>query len=108
MNFVLIRKAMAVGLASGCLLSAGPALASEDLFKKSNCMACHSIDQKRAGPSMKDVAAKYNGNGGAADLLAQKIRAGGVGVWGEMPMPPQPQVSEADARTLAAYILSVK
>ena len=108
MQLKLMRKAVALGLASSGLLIAGSAFASEDLFKKSNCMACHAIDQKRLGPSMKEVAAKYSGDGSAADRLAKKIRAGGVGVWGEMPMPPQPQVSEADAKTLADYILTIK
>lgn len=71
-------------------------------------MACHAIDQKRVGPSMKQVAAKYSGDSGAAEMLAKKIRNGGVGVWGEMPMPPQPQVSEEDAKALAEFILSIK
>jgi cytochrome c len=105
---MLMRNSVVVGVASTGLFFAGLALASEDLFKKSNCMACHAIDQKRLGPSMKEVAAKYNGDGSAADMLAKKIRAGGVGVWGQMPMPPQPQVSEADAKTLAEYILTIK
>ena len=108
MTLISMRIAAAAGLAASCLLSAGSAFADEELFKKSNCMACHAIDQKRVGPSMKEVAAKYSGDASAADRLAQKIRSGGVGVWGQMPMPPQSQVSEADARTLALYILSLK
>ena len=108
MKLMLMRNVVAVGLTSCGLFSAGSTFASEELFKKSNCMACHAIDQKRLGPSMKDVAAKYNGDGSAVDMLAKKIRAGGVGVWGQMPMPPQPQVAEADAKTLAEYILTVK
>ena len=108
MNSKLIYSAVAMGLAASGLFVAGPATASEELFKKSNCMACHAIDQKRLGPSMKEVAAKYSGDAGAADMLAKKIRAGGSGNWGQMPMPPQPQVSEADAKTLVDFILSVK
>lgn len=108
MKSMLMRKAVALGLVSGCLFSTGSAFASEDLFKKSNCMACHAIEQRRLGPSMKEVAVKYSGEGGAVETLARKIRAGGVGVWGQMPMPPQPQVSEADARALAEYILTLK
>lgn len=108
MNLMLMRKAVAVCLTASGLCSAGSAFASEDLFKKSNCMACHAIDQKRLGPSMKEVAAKYKSDDSAVNMLAKKIRAGGVGVWGEMPMPPQPQVSEADAKTLAEYILTIK
>jgi len=105
---LMLIKAVAVGLASSGLFSAGSAFANEELFKKSNCMACHAIEQKRLGPSMKQVAAKYDGDSTAADRLAKKIREGGVGVWGQMPMPPQPQVSEADAKTLVEYILTIK
>ena len=107
-KLMLMRQALAFGLASSALFVAGTAFASEELFKKSNCMACHAIDQKRLGPSMKEVAVKYTGDASAADRLAQKIRAGGGGVWGEMAMPPQPQVAEADAKTLADYILTIK
>lgn len=95
-------------LAAGCLVAAWPAAADEDLFKKSNCLACHAIEQKRLGPSMKEVAAKYPNDSATAAMLAGKIRNGGVGAWGQMPMPPQPQVSEADAKALAAYVLSLK
>lgn len=97
----------ALAMVLGVLSLSGPAGASEELFKRSNCMACHALDQKRLGPSMKEVAAKYRGDAGAADRLAAKIRAGGSGVWGEMPMPPQTQVSEADAKTLAEFVLSL-
>ncbi|WP_235579704.1 c-type cytochrome [Ramlibacter sp. Leaf400] len=103
-----MRRAVAAASACGSLFLAGSAVADEELFKKSNCLACHAIDQKRLGPSMKDVAAKYSGDSGAADMLARKIREGGVGVWGQLPMPPQPQVSEADAKVLAEFILSVR
>ena len=103
-----MRKLLVLGVALSSGLVALPAVASEELFKKSNCLACHAIDQKRLGPSMKEVATKYNGDASAADMLAKKIRAGGGGVWGEMAMPPQAQVSEADAKTLADYILTIK
>ena len=108
MKLKLMRKAAAIGLVASGLFAAGSAFASEELFKKSNCMACHAIDQKRLGPSMKEVAVKYTGDGSAAEMLAKKIRAGGAGNWGEMPMPPQQQVSEADAKTLSEFILTVK
>ncbi|WP_323745044.1 c-type cytochrome [Noviherbaspirillum malthae] len=103
-----MHKVLALCVASGYLLSTGPALADEALFKKSNCMACHAVDQKRVGPALKDVAAKYSGDSGAAERLAKKIKAGGSGVWGQMPMPPQTQVSDADAKALAEYVLSIK
>lgn len=103
-----MHKVLALCVVSGYLLSTGPALADEALFKKSNCMACHAVDQKRVGPALKDVAAKYSGDSGAAERLAKKIKAGGSGVWGQMPMPPQTQVSDADAKALAEYVLSIK
>lgn len=108
MKLMLMRKAVVGGLALSALLSAELALADEELFKKSNCMACHAIDQRRLGPSMKEVAAKYSGDASAVDMLAKKIRAGGGGVWGQMAMPPQLQVTEADAKTLAEYIMTIK
>jgi cytochrome c len=108
MKLILMHTTVAIGLAAGCLFSVSSVFASEELFKKSNCMACHAIDQKRLGPSMKEVAAKYTDDATAADRLAKKIRAGGGGVWGEMAMPPQAQVSEADAKTLADFILTIK
>jgi cytochrome c len=82
--------------------------ASADLTRKYNCVACHAEAAKKVGPSYKDVAAKYAGKADAADQLAKKIRSGGSGVWGAMPMPPHPQVSEADARAMSVYILGVK
>lgn len=103
-----MRRVLAVCFASSFLFTAGAAVADADLFKKSNCMACHAVDQKRFGPALKDVAAKYNGDATAVDKLAKKIKAGGVGVWGQAPMPPQPQVSEANAIKLAEYILAIK
>jgi cytochrome c len=85
-----------------------PALASADLAQKKNCMACHAIDKKLIGPGYKEVAAKYAGQKDAADKLAQKIVKGGVGAWGQVPMPANPQVSEAEAKQLASWVLSVK
>ena len=80
-KLILMQKFLFLGLALSSGLVALPAVASEELFKKSNCLACHAIDQKRLGPSMKEVATKYNGDASAADMLAKKIRAGGGGVW---------------------------
>jgi cytochrome c len=82
--------------------------ASADLTRKYNCVACHAEAAKKVGPSYKDVAAKYAGKADAADQLAKKIRSGGSGVWGAMPMPPHPQVPESDARAIATYILGIK
>lgn len=94
-------------LAATALL-AGPALADQALATAKNCMACHAVDKKLVGPSYKDVAAKYAGDKSAVDKLATKIVKGGAGVWGPVPMPANTQVNEADARKLAAWVLSQK
>ena len=85
-----------------------PAFADEALAKSKNCMACHAVDKKVVGPAYKDVAKKYAGDAKAADMLASKIINGGSGVWGPVPMPANAQVSDADAKKLVAWILSLK
>jgi cytochrome c len=85
-----------------------PVLADQALATAKNCMACHALDKKLVGPAYKDVAAKYAGDKTAADKLAAKIQKGGAGVWGPVPMPANPQVSEAEAKKLAAWVLTVK
>jgi len=82
------------------------AQASPELAKKKNCLACHAVDNKVVGPSYKDIAKKY----GAADAgkLAAKVRQGGAGNWGVVPMPANPQVNEAEAKELVAWILTLK
>ena len=89
---------------------AAPAVADQALATSKNCMACHAVDKKLVGPSYKDVAKKYAGDAKAVDALASKIIKGsevGKGNWGAVPMPPNPQVSEADAKKLAAWVLSL-
>jgi len=93
---------------SFALVAAGPALADQALATAKNCMACHAVDKKLVGPAYKDVAAKYAGQAGAADKLAVKIQKGGSGVWGPVPMPANTQVNEAEAKKLAAWVLSLK
>lgn len=90
------------------LATSQAALANEALLKANNCMACHAVATKMIGPAYKDVAAKYKGQKDAEAALALKIRKGSSGVWGPIPMPPNPQVSEADAATLAKWILQQK
>ena len=87
---------------------AAPAFADQALATAKNCMACHAIDKKLVGPSYKDVAAKYAGQKDAADKLAAKIIKGGSGVWGPVPMPANAQVNEAEAKKLAAWVLTQK
>ena len=84
------------------------AYADQALAKSKNCFACHAVDKTIMGPSYKDVAAKYAGNKEAVDLLAKKIQLGGEGVWGNIPMPPHPQVNDAQAKKLATWVLSIK
>lgn len=86
----------------------GPALADQALAQAKNCMACHAVDKKLVGPSYKEVAAKYAGQKDAVDKLAAKIQKGGSGVWGPVPMPANTQVNDAEAKKLAAWVLSLK
>ena len=103
-------KIAAVVLAAGLLATGAvrAADAGEELMKKDGCTACHAIDKKIVGPSYKEVAAKYRGNAGAAAMLFEKVKKGGQGVWGPVPMPPNATVSDADIKTLVAYILALK
>src|SRR6476620_12245358 len=100
-------KRVLIALAAGLVL-AGPAMADQALAASKNCMACHAVDKKLVGPSYKDVAAKYAGQKDAVDKLAAKIVKGGAGVWGPVPMPANAQVNDADAKKLAAWVLTLK
>ena len=97
--------AFALTLGLGSILAL-PAQASEDLFKKSGCNACHAIDKKVLGPALKDVSAKYKGKKGADAALAAKIKGGSKDVWGVIPMPPNTVVSEENALILAKWVLT--
>ena len=101
MKRTLIALAMTLSVAA-------PAMADEALAKSKNCLACHATDKKLVGPSYKDGAAKYAGQKDAADKLAAKIIKGGSGVWGPVPMPANPQVNDAEAKKLVAWILATK
>ena len=96
-------KIAAVVVAAAGLIATGAvhAQAGEDLLKKAGCTACHANDKKVVGPAYVDVAAKYKGDAGAAAKLADKVKKGGSGVYGPVPMPPNPAVSDADLKTLA-------
>ncbi|HEY4069096.1 MAG TPA: c-type cytochrome [Burkholderiaceae bacterium] len=98
--------ALAIGLAS--LAAAPAAFAQADLAQKKNCLACHSVDKKVLGPAFKDVAAKYAGQKDAPAKLAEKVMKGGSGVWGNIPMPANTQVNEAEAKQLVDWVLSLK
>jgi cytochrome c len=100
-------------LVAGLALLALPALAADQdavlaLAKKNGCLACHALDQKMVGPAWKDVAARYAGQAGAAEQLAAKVKKGGKGVWGQVPMPPNVTVKNDDIKTLVDFVLSLK
>ena len=101
-----MKATIAIAVAAGFLFSTS-AFASEDLAKAKGCMVCHKTDAKLIGPSYKEVAAKYAGQKGAVDTLAEKVIKGGVGVWGQVPMTPNP-ISPEDAKKLVAWIMTVK
>jgi cytochrome c len=89
-------------------LSATPVLANQELATKNACTACHAVDKKLVGPAYKDVAAKYRSDKDAAAKLVEKVKKGGVGVWGQVPMPPNTTVKDEDVKTLVKWILSLK
>ena len=95
-------------ISAAALLTVAPAFADQALATSKNCMACHAVDKKLVGPAFKDVAAKYKSDKTAVDKLAVKVIKGGSGAWGAVPMPANPQVNDADAKKLVAWILATK
>lgn len=97
-------------LAGAAMLAAGAVQAQDAkaLLQKSGCTACHSDDKKLVGPAYKDVAAKYKGDAAAAGKLAEKVKKGGSGVWGPVPMPPNANVKDDDIKTMIAYVMALK
>lgn len=96
--------------ASAALLLSGVASAddAQTLAQKNACLSCHGVDKKIVGPAYKEVAKKYAGDKTAQAKLVAKVKAGGKGVWGEIPMPPNPQVKTEDAQKIIAWVLSLK
>ena len=86
-------------------LASTGAWANADLAKKNNCLSCHAIDKKMVGPAYQDVAKKYAEKADAEATVIKNIKAGGSGKWGPIPMPAQTQLSDADAKALAAWVL---
>ncbi len=106
----ILIAAIAVGgmfIASGAPAAADAAKAKQ-LANKYNCLACHAIDKKLVGPSYDDVAKKYKGDGGAEAKLVAKVKGGGSGAWGGIPMPPNSNVPDADIKTIVEWILSLQ
>jgi cytochrome c len=102
-----MMKRVLFALVAAAVVSA-PAFADMELAKKSNCLACHAVDTKLVGPAYKEVAAKYAGQKDAVATLTDHILKGSTGRWGAIPMPANTQVSEGDAKKLAAWVLSLK
>lgn len=109
-----MMKAIATILAAaaGATLAAGAYAAdpkaAEALAKASGCLACHTVDKKLVGPSYKEIADKYRKEKGAEANLIGKVKAGGKGVWGDVPMPPNAHVKDADIKTIVQWIMSIK
>ncbi len=108
MKSKLTSLAIALTAATALFASTG-ATASEAIVKKARCVACHAVDAKRVGPAYKEVAAKYPGDSGAPARLFQKVRNGGQGVWGEVPMIPHgaDKISDEDLKAAVEWILSL-
>lgn len=104
MNAARVALAVAVLSVTGVAAAQAPA----DLLQKNGCTACHAIDKKVIGPAYNDVSVKYKGDAAAAAKLMTKVKQGGAGVYGPIPMPPQTQVSDADLKTMITYILGLK
>lgn len=99
-----------IALAAVGLVAGAPAMAADGqaLAQKYACMSCHQVDKKVVGPGFKDVAAKYKGDKNAEAHLINKVKNGGSGVWGTVPMPPNPQVPDADLKAIVSWVLSLK
>jgi cytochrome c len=98
-----IRLALSVALVASTF--AAPSFASQQLAQKNACLACHAPTKKLVGPAYNEVAKKYAGQADAVAKLSDSIRKGGSGTWGAVPMPAQPNLSEADAKTLAQWVM---
>jgi cytochrome c len=103
-------KKITILLLAATMTAAGTAVADEleDMMKKNGCNACHAEDKKVIGPSYKDVANKYRGDASAPAKLVEKVKKGGSGVWGPVPMPPNPNVKDDDVKKMVQLILNLK
>ena len=103
-----MMKLMMTAASAALLLMSGAASADQALAQKNACMSCHGVDKKIVGPAFKEVAAKYAGDKTAHDRLVTKVKTGGKGVWGPIPMPPNPQVKPEEASKIIDWVLSLK
>ena len=101
-------KAVVMSAVAALVLGmSGVASADQALAQKNACMSCHGVDKKIVGPAFKEIAAKYKNDKGAAAKLAMTVKKGGKGNWGQVPMPPNPQVKDEDLNKIVAWILSL-
>lgn len=101
-----MQKILTIGTVIATLALTQAAAADQAKAQAAGCMACHQVAVKVVGPSYKDVAAKYKGQADAKEMLIGKVRNGGVGVWGQIPMPPNNVVSDEDLSLVMDWILS--
>lgn len=103
-----MKTLLLTSLSVALLTLSAAASADQALAQKNACMTCHGVDKKIVGPAFKDIAKKYAGDKTAEAKLIAKVKSGGKGAWGEVPMPPNPQVSDADSKKIIAWVLSLK
>lgn len=108
MKVVAMTLAVAAGLTLAASAHAADPKAAEALAKASGCLACHTVDKKLLGPSYKEIADKYRKDKGAEASLIKKVKEGGKGVWGDIPMTPNSHVKDEDIKTMVQWILSIK
>lgn len=103
-----MKTLILTALSAALLTLSGAATADQALAQKNACMSCHGVDKKIVGPAFNDVAKKYAGDKTAEAKLMAKVKTGSKGAWGEIPMPPNPQVSDADSKKIIAWVLGLK
>ena len=108
MKLALATVAGLALLGSGAAQAALDNAQAEAMMKKYACAACHSIDKKIVGPAYVDVAAKYKGDKNAVDMLSRKVKEGGTGTWGQIPMPPNAAVPAGDIKEIVTWIMTLK
>lgn len=104
----MMKTVLMTAASAALLVMSGMASADQALAQKNACMSCHGVDKKIVGPAFKEIAKKYASDKAAEANLVGKVKTGGKGVWGEIPMPPNPQVKAEDAHKIVAWILSLK
>ncbi|MDD5176635.1 MAG: c-type cytochrome [Sterolibacterium sp.] len=100
-----MKSTVISALLAAAVFASAPAMANLELAKKSNCLACHAVDKKIVGPSYQDIAKKYAGDKTAEAKLIEKVKKGGSGVWGPVPMSPNAAVKDEDIKTLVKWVL---